>query len=332
MDQSSFGLQLPKPGELERPKKRSKKRKKKQPKHDAPGNNGEQAKASQGNSSPDHGNLKRTTQDLISEGDHLRSVLPPDSSCSPKQMRWEKRCRKHLHLLDEHLEHLVGANGGNHAIPSKSLRVDARSLQALLSVARSYLQDLERIQDTLAAEPGGSTASDSEPTVDVSDPEQDSRNSSSHPTKSAEESVQEKWLSLARRSSTIAPTASPVPIPAPRTPEPGLGRGRAYIRAPGPAAPLSFTSYAPGPSAPKDAEGHDDTAQKEDDTQPASLGKKQGRRHRYAKWFGKSTTPIPPPIMPPSSIQNMQKGVNGAVSETSTPSTPTRSTGPEKLT
>ncbi|KAK7970447.1 hypothetical protein PG996_001124 [Apiospora saccharicola] len=251
---------------------------------------------------------------------------PPDSSCSPKQMRWEKRCRKNLHLLDEHLEHLVGANAGNHTIPSKSLRVDARSLQAHLSVARSYLQDLERIQDTLAAESGGSTASDSEPTVDVSDPEQDSGNGSSHPSKSAQEAVQEKWLSLARRSSTIAPTASPVPIPSPITPEPGLGRGRAYIRAPGPAAPLSFTSYAPGPSTPKDAEANDDTVKKEDDT--ASLGRKQGRRRRYAKWFGKSTTPIPPP----SSIQRMQKGANGVFSETSTPSTPTWSTRPEKQT
>lgn len=275
-------------------------------------------------------------QDLISRGDHLRSVLPPDSRDSKKQKHWEKRCRKHLHLLDEHLE---GTNAGNHAIPSKSHRVDARSLQAFISVARSYLQDLERIQeDTLAAEPGSSTASGPEST-DVSESEQDSGDNSSQPTTSvlekqpsipAKEAVQEKWLSLARGSSITAPTTSPVPIPPLGTPEPGHGRGRTFIRAPGPVAPLSFTSYAPRPSTPKGAEGHIDTVQKEDDPQPASSGRKQGRRCRYPRWIGKSTTPVPPPILPPSSTRKMQKGVNGAVPEPSMPSSPTPATGLEQ--
>ncbi|KAK7923971.1 hypothetical protein PG985_006025 [Apiospora marii] len=316
-----------KPNTRERPKKRLKK----QPKHDVASDNEEQAKASRGSSSPDYGNLKRTMQDLISRGDKLRSVLPPDSSDSKKQRHWEKRCRKHLHLLDEHLE------GANHAIPSKSLRVDSRSLQAFLSVAQSYLQDLERIQDASATEPEASTTSGSEST-DVSDSGQDSGNDSSHPSTSvlkkqpstpAEEAVQEKWLSLARRSSFTAPTTSPVPILPPRTNEPELGRGRTCIRAPGPVAPLSFTSYAPRPSTPKGAEGHNDTPQKEDDPQPASSGMKRKRR-RYPKWIGKSTTPIPPPILPPSSIQKMQRGDNGAVPEPSTPSSPIQPTGLEK--
>ncbi|KAK8027428.1 hypothetical protein PG991_004484 [Apiospora marii] len=204
-------------------------------------------------------------------------------------------------------------------------------------LAQSYLQDLERIQDASATEPEASTTSGSEST-DVSDSGQDSGNDSSHPSTSvlkkqpstpAEEAVQEKWLSLARRSSFTAPTTSPVPILPPRTNEPELGRGRTCIRAPGPVAPLSFTSYAPRPSTPKGAEGHNDTPQKEDDPQPASSGMKRKRR-RYPKWIGKSTTPIPPPILPPSSIQKMQRGDNGAVPEPSTPSSPIQPTGLEK--
>ncbi|KAK8049822.1 hypothetical protein PG994_011552 [Apiospora phragmitis] len=166
-------------------------RPKKQPKHDASSDDNEQTEASLGNSSVGYEDLRRTTQDLISR-DCLKRNLPPDSSGSRKQKHWEKRCRKHMKLLDKHL---VRANAGDHAIPSKSLRTDAKSLEALLSVAHSYLQDLERIQGTSATKDGKKQSSFS-----------------------TEETVQDKWLSLTRGDSVGASTGVPS--------RPGTGNSR----------------------------------------------------------------------------------------------------------
>ncbi|KAK8088817.1 hypothetical protein PG997_003778 [Apiospora hydei] len=214
------------------PSKHTEERPKKKPKHRTSGGGGgdeEQAEASPDSSSVDYEGLKRTTQDLISRGDHLERTLPSDSRGSRKQKNWEKRCRKHMKLLDEHL---MKENAGQHAIPSKSLRTDAKSLPALRSVAQSYLQDLERIQGTAAAEDG-----------------------KKKPSSSA-----------------------------------GGNRPRQ----------MSFTSYAPRSESPEDAEGQDDIGQKGNDISSRNSGKKQ-RRRSYTEWLGKSTTPIPPPILPSSS-------------------------------
>ncbi|KAK8056023.1 hypothetical protein PG993_001250 [Apiospora rasikravindrae] len=211
-----------------------------------------------------------------------------------------------MQLLDDHL---MKANAGQHAIPSKSLRIDAKSLQALRSVAQTYLQDLERIQGIAAAE--------------------DNKKQSS----SSGETVQDKWLGLKRRASVGASTA--VPVPAPAIPEAELGREHTYFVAPGPVAPQSFTSYAPRSESPEDGEeqedagGQEDTGQKGPDASSTNTGKKQ-RRRPYTEWLGKSTTPIPPPILPSSSTQKLLTGANNAVPEPSTPPTPTSSTGPKK--
>ncbi|KAK7941027.1 uncharacterized protein PG986_013414 [Apiospora aurea] len=229
-------------------------RSKKKPKHGTSSGGGgddeEQAEASPDNSSVYYEDLKRTTQDLISRGHNLERTLPSGSRGSRKQKRWEKRCRKHMKLLDERL---MKENAGQHAIPSKSLGIDAKSLQALRSTK---------------------------------------------PSSSAGETVQDKWLRLKRRASVGAPTA--VPVTAPTIPEAELGQERAYVVAPGPVAPRSFTSYAPRSESPEDAEGQDDTGQKEDAISSTNSGKKQ-RRRSCTEWLGKSTTPIPPPILPLSS-------------------------------
>ncbi|KAK8125350.1 uncharacterized protein PG998_001109 [Apiospora kogelbergensis] len=126
-------------------------RSQKQPKHDASSNGEEQIEGFQGSSSNGYEELARKTQDLISRRDDLEDTLRLNSKARKKQKRWEKECRKHLKLLDKHL---ARTDAGHHTIPSKAVRVDAKSLQALLSVAQTYLRDLQRIQESLAAEHG----------------------------------------------------------------------------------------------------------------------------------------------------------------------------------
>ncbi|KAK8114400.1 hypothetical protein PG999_006469 [Apiospora kogelbergensis] len=274
-------------------------RSQKQPKHDASSNGEEQIEGFQGSSSNGYEELARKTQDLISRRDDLEDTLRLNSKARKQQKRWEKECRKHLKLLDKHL---ARTDAGHHTIPSKAVRVDAKSLQALLSVAQTYLRDLQRIQESLAAEHGlGSVsgpASAAAPRFDS-----DKGRGSSQPSLSAGETVQGKWRSLSRRSSARAPgtsTAVRIPVPAPRTPDSGLDRRHTYI-APGPATPQFFTSYAPCLSTPdnKEFEGV-----KDNDTRPTSPGKKR-RKRSYAEWLGKSTTPIPPPTLPTSRAQKM---------------------------
>ncbi|KAK6842216.1 hypothetical protein PG995_001294 [Apiospora arundinis] len=276
------------------------------------------------------------TRNLISSASSLENTLRLNSKARRKQKRFEKQCQKHFDLLHKHL---AGANAGHHAITSKSLRADAKSLQALLSVAQSYLQDLEEIQEPQAAEAGSGTALGLASTV-VSNSEQDNGCNPPHSTSSrlslehgyamlaltpnarplnapgqiaavsdntqnrvsggmkqssfpTGETVQHKWANISHKPSAGASTAVPIPAPGPRTPDSGPGRRRTYF-APGPKAPESFTSYAPCPSTHNrnEAEG-----QKDNETLPTSTKKKQ-RRRSYAKWIGKSTTPIPCPILP----------------------------------
>ncbi|KAK8020659.1 hypothetical protein PG990_005797 [Apiospora arundinis] len=253
------------------------------------------------------------TRNLISSASSLENTLRLNSKARRKQKRFEKQCQKHFDLLHKHL---AGANAGHHAITSKSLRADAKSLQALLSVAQSYLQDLEEIQEPQAAEAGSGTALGLASTV-VSNSEQDNGCNPPHST-SSRLSLEHGYAMLALTPnarplnapgqiaavsdntqnrvsgpSAGASTAVPIPAPGPRTPDSGPGRRRTYF-APGPKAPESFTSYAPCPSTHNrnEAEG-----QKDNETLPTSTKKKQ-RRRSYAKWIGKSTTPIPCPILP----------------------------------